>query len=136
MLSGACVCAEDEGRTAYADWLASPLVAVQCANEAARRCTPPNGFCTPRPYTPFYSSTPFACSYKPQHGNSQGLWQSSDKAAAPFLEALDVLIKRSSWDESIVSLLLMPVIIGLRHTGAWLPRARNWLLARRSLKSR
>jgi hypothetical protein len=44
----------------------------------------------------------------------------------PLLEALDVLIQRASWRDSIVALLLMPVIIGLRQLGAgWL-----WLTQR------
>lgn len=56
-----------------------------------------------------------------QHGNPGRLWASVTSTQQPLLEALDVLIKRASWRDSILALLLMPVIIGLRQLGsAWL----------------
>lgn len=60
-----------------------------------------------------------------QHGNPARLWASVTSAQQPLLEALDVLVKRADWGDSISALMLMPVILGLRHVG------RVWLWATR-----
>lgn len=66
-----------------------------------------------------------------QHGNPARLWASVTSTQQPLLEALDVLIKRASWRDSIVALLLMPLIVGLRQMGA------GWLwLTRRQMRTR
>jgi hypothetical protein len=66
-----------------------------------------------------------------QHGNPARLWQSVTSTQQPLLEALDVLVKRASWRDSISALLLTPVIIGLRHLG------RGWLwLTRRQMRAK
>lgn len=49
-----------------------------------------------------------------------------------LLDALDVLVKHSSWRDSIVALLIWPVLWCLRHIGAsWL-----WLWRRQGQRLR
>ncbi len=68
----------------------------------------------------------------PQNGNPSGLWSSADAAQQPLLEALDVLIKRSSWKDSITAVLLLPLIKGLRHLGAFALWLSSWIIKRRT----
>ncbi|KAI8473405.1 MAG: Ion transport protein-domain-containing protein [Monoraphidium minutum] len=59
------------------------------------------------------------------HGNPARLWGSVASTQQPLLEALDVLIKRASWRDSIVALLMLPAVMGLRQLGAgwmWVTR--------------
>eukprot|EP00882_Tetradesmus_deserticola_P013423 GHRQ01014252.1.p1 GENE.GHRQ01014252.1~~GHRQ01014252.1.p1 ORF type:complete len:609 (+),score=264.50 GHRQ01014252.1:262-1827(+) len=53
------------------------------------------------------------------HGHPGNLWASATSGQQPLLDALDVLIKRASWRDSIVALLMWPALWGLRHLGAW-----------------
>jgi hypothetical protein len=67
-----------------------------------------------------------------QHGHPGSLWSDAISGRQALLDALDVLVKRSSWRDSIVALLMWPVLWALRHAGAgWL-----WLWARQSLGTR
>ena len=65
----------------------------------------------------------------PQNGHPGSLWSDPVSGRQALLDALDVLVKRSSWRDSIVALLMWPVLWSLRHVGAsWL-----WLWARQGL---
>jgi len=66
-----------------------------------------------------------------QHGNPARLWQSVTSTQQPLLEALDVLVNRASWRDSISALLLMPVIGVVKKVGGW------WLgVTRRQMRAR
>lgn len=67
-----------------------------------------------------------------QHGHTGKLWHDAISSHQALLDALDVLVKHSSWRDSIVALLMWPVLWSLRHLGAsWL-----WLWARQGLRMR
>lgn len=67
-----------------------------------------------------------------QHGHTGNLWSDAISSRQALLDALDVLVKHSSWRDSIVALLMWPVLWSLRHIGAsWL-----WLWARQGLRLR
>jgi hypothetical protein len=67
-----------------------------------------------------------------QHGHTGNLWRDAISSHQALLDALDVLVKHSSWRDSIVALLMWPVLRSLRILGAsWL-----WLWARQGLRLR
>lgn len=67
-----------------------------------------------------------------QHGHTGNLWRDAISSHQALLDALDVLVKHSSWRDSIVALLMWPVLRSLRYLGAsWL-----WLWARQGLRLR
>jgi hypothetical protein len=72
------------------------------------------------------------CHLCQQHGHPGSLWASATSGQQPLLDALDVLIKRASWRDSIVALLMWPALWGLRHLGAWW----LWIWATQSLGAR
>jgi hypothetical protein len=75
------------------------------------------------------SCLPAAC-FALQHGHTGNLWRDAISSHQALLDALDVLVKHSSWRDSIVALLMWPVLITLRYLGAsWL-----WVWARQSLR--
>jgi hypothetical protein len=78
----------------------------------------------PRRHTWWLCSSPLT-----QTGHPGDTWTSA-LTDEPLLGALDVLIKRASWQDSIVALLLMPIILGMRH--AW----QLWLWATSSRSKR
>lgn len=67
-----------------------------------------------------------------QHGHTGNLWRDAISSHQALLDALDVLVKHSGWRDSIVALLMWPVLRSLRYLGAsWL-----WLWARQGLRLR
>ena len=67
-----------------------------------------------------------------QQGHTGNLWSDAVSSHEALLDALDVLVKHSSWRDSIVALLIWPVLWSLRYIGAsWL-----WLWRRQGLRLR
>lgn len=67
-----------------------------------------------------------------QQGHTGNLWSDAVSSHEALLDALDVLVKHSSWRDSIVALLIWPVLWCLRHIGAsWL-----WMWRRQGLRLR
>lgn len=67
-----------------------------------------------------------------QHGNPGRLWSSVASAQQPLLDALDVLIARASWRDSVAALLMVPLVVALRKLGgAWI-----WVTRRRQMRAK
>lgn len=99
------------GRRARRSWLSAPRWAerARARPHGARAHAPP-----PLPR-------------RAQHGNPERLWSSATSVQQPLLDALDVLIARASWRDSVAALLMVPLVVLLRRLGgAWI-----WATARR-----
>lgn len=110
-------------------WLAPASVAADTTwvNDASARM---DAVLTPCPdVTSEIPASLLACV---QHGHTGNLWRDAISSHQALLDALDVLVKHSSWRDSIVALLMWPVLRSLRILGAsWL-----WLWARQGLRLR